>query len=584
MAATAADRMVECLLEWGVETIFGLPGDGINGIMESLRQCQERIRFVQVRHEETAALMACGYAKLTGRLGVCLATSGPGGIHLLNGLYDAKLDGAAVLAITGLQYHDLVHTHTQQDVELDKLFMDVCVYNARVMGPAHVENVMQLACRTAASRHGVAHVTMPVDMQSLPLKSDARSARNVRDHASMVGGRDIATPSDAQLRQAAAILAEGRKICILAGRGALHASTELAKIAERLAAPVAKALLGKAALADLHPHCTGGVGLLGTAPSEEALQSCDTLLIVGSSFPYIEHYPKPGGARAVQIDRDSARIGLRYPVECGLVGDAAPTLRALLALLRPNEDRRFVEAAQKSMREWRQSLKEQGERRETPMKPQVVGYELNKLLASDAIVTTDSGTNTSWSARYLDMREDMMFAVSGNLATMACGLPYAMAAAAAFPDRQVVAFVGDGGLTMLMGELATCAKYALNVKVVVIKNNSLGQIKWEQIAFLGNPEFGCDLHPIDFAAVARACGVAGYALSDPAQCGAVLREALATPGPALIEATVDPNEPPLPPKATFEQTKNLVEALARGTPDAGQIARNIALGKIRELI
>jgi pyruvate dehydrogenase (quinone) len=584
MTETAADRLVACLLEWGVDTVFGLPGDGINGIMEALRQRQDRIRFVQVRHEETAALMACGYAKLTGRLGVCLATSGPGGIHLLNGLYDAKLDGAAVLAITGLQYHDLVHTHTQQDVELDKLFMDVCVYNARVMGPAHVENVMQLACRTAASRRGVAHVTMPVDMQSLPLKSDARSARNVSDHASMVGGRDVATPSDAQLRQAAAILAEGQKICILAGRGALGASAELAKISERLAAPAAKALLGKAALADLHPHCTGGVGLLGTAPSEEALQSCDTLLIVGSSFPYIEHYPKPGSARAVQIDKDSARIGLRYPVECGLVGDAAPTLRALLALLRPNEDRSFLEAAQKGMREWRQSLKEQGERRETPMKPQVVGYELNKLLADDAIVTTDSGTNTSWAARYLDMRESMMFAVSGNLATMACGLPYAMAAALAFPGRQVVAFVGDGGLTMLMGELATCAKYKLNVKVVVIKNNSLGQIKWEQIAFLANPEFGCDLHPIDFAAVARACGVACYALSDSVQCAAVLREALATPGPALIEATVDPNEPPLPPKATFEQTKNLVEALARGTPDAGQIARNIALGKIRELI
>jgi pyruvate dehydrogenase (quinone) len=458
MSETAADRMVACLLEWGVDTVFGLPGDGINGIMESLRQRQDRIRFVQVRHEETAALMACGYAKLTGRLGVCLATSGPGGIHLLNGLYDAKLDGAAVLAITGLQYHDLVHTHTQQDVELDKLFMDVCVYNARIMGPAHVENVMQLACRTAASRRGVAHVTMPVDMQSLPLKSDARSARNVSDHASMVGGRGIATPSDAQLRQAASILAEGRKICILAGRGALDASAELAKISERLAAPVAKALLGKAALADLHPHCTGGVGLLGTTPSEEALQSCDTLLIVGSSFPYIEHYPKPGSARAVQIDKDSARIGLRYPVECGLVGDAAPTLRALLALLRPNEDRRFLEAAQKSMLEWRQSLKEQGERREMPMKPQVVGYELNKLLANDAIVTTDSGTNTSWAARYLDMRESMVFAVSGNLATMACGLPYAMAAAVAFPGRQVVAFVGDGGLTMLMGELATCAK------------------------------------------------------------------------------------------------------------------------------
>jgi pyruvate dehydrogenase (quinone) len=416
MTTTAADRMVECLLEWGVDTVFGLPGDGINGIMESLRQRQDRIRFVQVRHEETAALMACGYAKLTGRLGVCLATSGPGGIHLLNGLYDAKLDGAAVLAITGLQYHDLVHTHTQQDVELDKLFMDVCVYNARIMGPAHVENVTQLACRTAMSRHGVAHVTMPVDMQSLPLKSDTRSARNVRDHVSMVGGREVSTPSDAQLRQAAAILLEGKKICILVGRGALHAGSELAEVSERLAAPVAKALLGKAAMSDLHPHCTGGVGLLGTAPSEEALQSCDTLLIIGSSFPYIEHYPKPGSARAVQIDRDGARVGLRYPVECGLVGDAAPTLRALLSMLEQKNDRSFLEVAQ----EWRQSLKVQGERRETPMKPQVVGYELNKLLDSNAIITTDSGTNTSWSARYLDIRGDMKFAVSGNLATMAC--------------------------------------------------------------------------------------------------------------------------------------------------------------------
>src|SRR4051812_14833611 len=293
MSETAADRMVACLLEWGVDTVFGLPGDGINGIMESLRQRQDRIRFVQVRHEETAALMACGYAKLTGRLGVCLATSGPGGIHLLNGLYDAKLDGAAVLAITGLQYHDLVHTHTQQDVELDKLFMDVCVYNARVMGPAHVENVMQLACRTAASRHGVAHVTMPVDMQSLPLKSDARSARNVRDHASMVGGRDIATPSDTQLRQAAAILAEGRKICILAGRGALHASAELAKIAERLAAPVVKALLGKAALADLHPHCTGGGGPPRAAPPRGKPPTSGPLFIVGRSFSLLRKLSQP---------------------------------------------------------------------------------------------------------------------------------------------------------------------------------------------------------------------------------------------------------------------------------------------------
>jgi pyruvate dehydrogenase (quinone)/pyruvate oxidase len=443
---------------------------------------------------------------------------------------------------------------------------------------------MQLACRAAVHRRGVAHVTVPVDMQSLPVKSDARSGRNVRGHGSLVAADDVRVPAETQLRQAAAILSEGKKICILAGRGALNAGTELAEIAQRLAAPVAKALLGKAAISDLHPNCTGGVGLLGTLPSQEALQSCDTLLIVGSSFPYIEHYPKPGSARAVQIDRDGARIGLRYPVECGLLGDAAPTLRALLPLLEQNADRHFLETTQKGVRDWRDRLKEQGERRDTPMKPQVVGYELNKLLADDAIITTDSGTNTSWSARYLDIRGDMMFAVSGNLASMACGLPYAVAAALAFPGRQVVAFVGDGGLTMLMGELATCAKYDLNVKTVVIKNNSLGQIKWEQMAFLGNPEFGCDLFPIDFAAVAHACGIAGYTVSDPGQCAGVLREALSTPGPALIEAVVDPNEPPMPPQATFEQTKNLVEALARGTPDAAKIARNIALDKIRELV
>jgi pyruvate dehydrogenase (quinone) len=264
---------------------FGLPGDSINGIIEALRQRQDRIRFLQVRHEETAAFMACGYAKLTGRLGVCLATSGPGGIHLLNGLYDAKLDGAPVLAITGLQYHDLVATHTQQDVELDKLFMDVCVYNARIMGAAHVENVIQLACRTAVSRRGVAHVTMPVDIQSLPLKSDTRSARNVPDHVSMTVARDVTVPPEPQLRQAAEILAKGKKICILAGRGVLGAGDVLAEVAERLAAPIAKALLGKAAISDLHPYCTGGVGLLGTAPSEEALSPAIRCSSSAAAFP-----------------------------------------------------------------------------------------------------------------------------------------------------------------------------------------------------------------------------------------------------------------------------------------------------------
>ena len=318
-------------------------------------------------------------------------------------------------------------------------------------------------------------------------------------------------------------------------------------IAERLHAPVAKALLGKGALSDLNPHCTGGVGLLGTVPSQNALETCDTLLIVGSSFPYHEFYPKPGAARAVQIDLDPQRIGLRYPVECGLVGDTKQTLGALLPLLQMRRDHAFLETGQKDVREWRKLLTELGTRDDKPMKPQVVGHELNKLVADDALVAADSGTNTSWCARYIDIKDAMQFAVSGNLASMACGLPYAIAGAIAHPSRQVIAFVGDGGFTMLMGELATCVKYKLDVKVVVIKNDSLGQIKWEQISFLGNPEYGCELHPIDFVAFARACGASGFAIDDPTRCADIMGEALATPGPVLIEATVDPDEPPLPP-------------------------------------
>src|SRR3954469_5192216 len=391
MASTAADILVETLLDWGVDVVFGIPGDGINGIMEALRVRQDKIRFVQVRHEESAAFMACGYAKYTGRLGVCLATSGPGGIHLLNGVYDARLDGAPVLAITGLQYHDLVHTFTQQDVELDKLFMDACVYNARIMGPAHVENAVNLACRSAIAYAGPAHITMPVDMQSLPLNADTRSPRNVSHHVSAARSGVAATPPGDMLDRAAAILNEGKKVCILAGRGALHARDELSAIAEKLAAPVAKALLGKGALEDTHPHCTGGVGLLGTEPSQDALAGCDALLIVGSSFPYLEFYPKPGQARAVQIDNDGMRIGLRYPVECGLVGDAAATLRALTSRVKPKADRKFLQAAQKGMKQWRESLAEQGQLRDRPMKPQVVAYELNRMLADDCIIATDSG-------------------------------------------------------------------------------------------------------------------------------------------------------------------------------------------------
>ena len=581
---TAGDVLVETLIDWGVDTVFGIPGDGINGIIESLRTRQDRIRFIQVRHEEAAAFAACAYAKWTGKLGVCIATSGPGGIHLLNGLYDAKLDGQPVLAITGLQFHDLVETFTQQDVELDKLYMDVCVYNARVMGPAHVENVVELACRTALAYHGVAHVTVPVDMQSTPVSSDRRSERNVAHHVSDLMAYSSRLPSEEQLTRAADVLNAGGKTVILAGRGAIGAGRELVAVAERLAAPIAKPLLGKAAVPDDNPYCIGGVGLLGTKPAQEALEGCDTLLIAGSSFPYIEFYPKPGKAKAVQIDLDPKRIGLRYPAEAGLVGDTARVLQALLPRLKPRQNRAFLDKAQTGMKAWDELMVERGTRKDKPMKPQVVAHELNKLLNDDAIVATDSGTITTWIARHLTIRGNMMFSCSGNLATMACGLPYAVAAAVAHPGRQVVAFVGDGGLTMLIGELATCVKYQLDVKIVVIKNNSLGQIKWEQMVFLGNPEYVCDLQPIDFATVARGFGVQSFSVDDPAQCGEVLRRALATPGPVLVEAVVDQNEPPMPPKVTLKQAAHLAESLARGTPAAGDIALTIASDTVRELV
>jgi pyruvate dehydrogenase (quinone)/pyruvate oxidase len=583
-ARTASDVLVETLIEWGVDTIFGIPGDGINGVIEALRLRQDKIRFIQVRHEEAAAFNACAYAKFTGRLGVCLATSGPGGIHLLNGLYDAKLDGQPVLAITGLQFHDLLHTFTQQDVELDKLYMDVSVYNARVMGPHHVENVMELACRSALAYRGVAHVTIPVDVQSEPVKDAPRSERNIPGHVSEIMARRANLASDEQMARAAAILNAGRKVAILAGRGALGAREAVLATAERLGAPVIKPLLGKGAIPDDSPFNLGGIGLLGTRPAQEALESCDTLLIAGSSFPYIEFYPKPGEARAVQIDVDPQRIGLRYPVEAGLVGDTRAVLEALLPRLDRHDDRKFLADAQADMHEWNKLMVERGTRADTPMKPEVVAHELDRLLRDDAIVTTDSGTITSWIARHLRIRGDMLFSCSGNLATMACGLPYAIGAAIAHPGRQVVAFVGDGGLTMLVGELATCVKYGLDVKVVVIKNNVLGQIKWEQMVFLGNPEYVCELQPVDFAAIARGFGVAGYSIEDPADCARVLGEALAAPGPAVIEAVVDPHEPPMPPKATLKQVSNLAKSLAEGTPARGKIALTVASDIVREIV
>jgi pyruvate dehydrogenase (quinone) len=584
MAQNAAEVLIETLIEWGVDTIFGIPGDGVNGIIEALRQNQEKIRFIQVRHEESAAFMACAWAKFTGKLGVCLATSGPGGIHLLNGLYDAKMDGQPVLAITGLQFHDLLGTHTQQDVALDKLFIDVAVFNERVMSAAHMQNIASLACRTALSRRGVAHITMPVDLQEQKLSDDTRSKRNKANHTSTAWARGSRVPAENELRAAAAILNAGSKVTILAGQGALYAGSQLVAVAEKLGAPIVKALLGKACVPDDNPYTTGGIGLLGTEPSQDAMEGCDTLLIVGSSFPYIEFYPKPGKAKCVQIDVDPSRVGLRYPVDASLVGDSGTTLDALLPLLERKAERKFLEGAQTGMGKWRELMETRGTDRSMPMKPQVIARELSARLPANAIISSDSGTITTWWARHIQAKQGQMYSCSGNLATMGCAVPYAIAAQLAYRDRPVFAFVGDGGFTMLMGELATCVKYKLPIRIVVIKNNSLGQIKWEQMVFLGNPEYACDLQPIDFAAVARAFGVTSFVIEDPSKCGATLDQALAVDGPVLIEAVVDSNTPPMPAKIQADQALHLAEALARGTKDGGDIIKDIFGSKIRELV
>jgi len=583
---TTAEIVIDTVLEWGIDTIFGIPGDGINGVMEAIRkrQADKKLRFIQVRHEEAAALMACGYAKFTGRLGCCLATSGPGGIHLLNGLYDAKLDGAPVLAITGLQFHDLLGTHTQQDVALDKLFMDVAAFNERIMGAAHARNVVELACRTALSRRSVSHITIPVDIQDQELKNDQRSERNKPEHVSNVWPERVQLPAGNDLHAAAEILNRGKRVVILAGQGALGAGEELEYIADLLGAPIVKALLGKSCVPDDSPYTTGGIGLLGTEPSVQAMNDCDTLFIVGSSFPYIEFYPKPEDVRAVQLDIDPSRIGLRCPVEVGLVGTAKEGLTALVPLLQRKKNRRFLEEAQHAMEKWRKMMMIHATNMDQPMKPQVIAHELGRQLSPNAIVTSDSGTITSWWARHIPSKRGQLHSCSGTLATMACGLPYAIAAQIAYPGRPVAAFVGDGGLSMLMAELATCVKYNLPIKIVVVKNNYLGQIMWEQMAFLGNPEFACELQPIDFAAVARGCGLTAFTLDDPRRAGLIVEQALNHNGPVLIEAVVDPYQPPLPANITADQVLHFAKSVAKGTPDRGKILKSILSEKVRELV
>jgi pyruvate dehydrogenase (quinone) len=586
VARIASEDLIERLADWGIDTVFGLPGDGINGIMEGLRRHQDKVRFILVHHEEAAAFMATGYAKATGRIGACLATSGPGGIHLLNGLYDAKLDHMPVLAITGMQETSVLGTGYQQEVHLDTLFADVAEYDQMIYNPAQLPAVVDIAIRTAYSRRGVAHLTLPNDLQVADAGADpwqhVAPARSPKTASVMLAAPGM--PREEDLRQLADFLNGGEKIAILAGAGARHARTELLALAEALAAPIVKTLSGKAVVPDDSPYTTGGLGLLGTKPSEELMEEADTLLLVGTNFPYTKHLPQPGKVRVAQIEADPARAGTRIATEVPVVGDARETLHGLLPLIKPRSDGAFLAKYQKEMGRWREKMAALHDPNRDPIAPQYLMSLLDELAAEDAILTCDSGTIATWAARHWTIRGGREFFLSGNLATMAPGLPYAVAMQHAFPGRQVIALVGDGGFAMLMAEFLTAIQHKLPVKVVIDNNNALGQILWEQMV-LGYPEHGVRYPEpvVDYASFARANGALGIKVQRPADLQNAVQQALSHDGPALLDVNVNPDEPPLPGKVEYEQAKKFAQAFLKGQPRRATIATTLFRDKIDQL-
>jgi pyruvate dehydrogenase (quinone) len=586
MAAIVSEALIERLADWGVDTIFGLPGDGINGIMEGLRRQSDRVQFFLVHHEEAAAFMATAYAKATGKLGVCLATSGPGAIHLLNGLYDAKLDHVPVLAITGMQETSVLGTGYQQEVHTDKLYADVAEYNLVIENPAQVPGVVDIAVRNALARRGVAHLSFPNDIQVADADADpyqhVAPARPPKTSPIYLPPPGRARAED--LEAAARVLNEGEKIAILAGAGALHAREEVLAVADKLGAPVIKTLSGKAVIPDDSEYAVGGIGLLGTRPGEDLVEDCDTLFMIGTNFPYTQHLPTPGKVRVVQIEADPTRAGLRMPTEVPVVGEAKESLQALIPLLTRKADRGHLEKYQKAMAGWRSDMEKLENPKRSPIAPQYPVAVLDDLAADDAILTCDSGTIATWAARHWTIRGDRKFYLSGNLATMAPGLPYAIGIQHAFPGRQVIAYVGDGGFAMLMAEFLTAARNGLPVKVIVNNNSSLGQILWEQMV-LGYPEYGVRFPQpaADYSAWATACGGYGAKVDSPKKVEATIKEALAFDGPALVDIDVDPNEPPLPGKVAYDQAKKFAQAFLKGQPHKAAIATTLFKDKIEQL-
>ena len=583
------DIVAEALIDWKVEVVFGIPGDSINGFIEALRVRRDKIKFVLVRHEESAALMACGYAKYTGKLGVCTSIAGPGAIHLLNGLYDAKADNTPVIVITGGTSTDLMNSSFQQDVNLMNLFSDVAVYNSMIGSPRQAEMAVDIACRTAYVRRGVSHLNIPTDVQEQKLGGHY-SRHKVPGHTSDISVGPISADI-LMIKKAAEILNNGKKIIILVGQGALNASEEVITAAQKLNAPIIKAMLGKAVVPDDHPYTLGGIGFLGTEPSSDAMAESDTLFMIGTSFPYIEYLPRPGQAAGIQIDIKPEKIGLRYPVKIGLIGDSKQVLSQLIPLLR---DRRttnidndpsleFLKSKQQAMKKWNEILTEQSNRVDEPVKPQVVAAAVSEELDDDAIISVDSGVNTCWAARFLKIKSGMKFSGSGSLATMGCGVPYAIAAQIAYPERQSIAFVGDGGFTMLMSEFATAVQYQLPIKVIVLNNKILGMIRWEQMAFLGNPEYGIEFSQIDFVKIAEACGGKGFSVTKMKELKPVIHEALMEKNvPVIVDAHVDPFEAPLPPKISMEFVRNIAKAFTKGQPYAKEIGLTLSIDQLHE--
>lgn len=583
------DIVAEALMDWKVDVVFGIPGDSINGFIEALRVRRDKIKFVLVRHEESAALMACGYAKYTGKLGVCTSIAGPGAIHLLNGLYDAKADNTPVIVITGGTSTDLMNSSFQQDVNLLNLFSDVAVYNSMIGSPRQAEMAVDIACRTAYVRRGVSHLNIPTDVQEQKLEGHY-SRHKVPGHTSDIFVAPISADI-LMIQKAAEILNNGKKIVILVGQGALNASDEVITAAQKLNAPIIKAMLGKAVVPDDHPYTLGGIGFLGTEPSSDAMAESDTIFMIGTSFPYIEYLPRPGQAAGIQIDIKPEKIGLRYPVKIGLIGDSKQVLSQLIPLLRDRRTRNidndpsleFLKSKQQAMKKWNEILTEQSNRVDEPVKPQVVAAAVSEELDDDAIISVDSGVNTCWAARFLKIKSGMKFSGSGSLATMGCGVPYAIAAKIAYPERQSIAFVGDGGFTMLMSEFATAVQYQLPIKIIVLNNKILGMIRWEQMAFLGNPEYGIEFSQIDFVKIAEACGGKGFSITKMKEVKPTIHEALMEKNvPVIVDAHVDPFEAPLPPKISMEFVRNIAKAFTKGQPYAKEIGLTLSIDQLHE--